>query len=86
MTNIQSVNNDHSFPFHNLTNSDLETLTNDSNNYDMDRLSQLRFNPFQPNQNTALSANNTELDTTFNINKICCDYFLPKDFKIQFEN
>ena len=29
----------------------------------MDRLSKLRYNPFEPNQNIALSGNNTELDT-----------------------
>ena len=47
----------------------------------MDRLSQPRFIPFQANQNTALSDNNVEPDSSFNTNKILCDYFLPEDLK-----
>ena len=46
----------------------------------MDRLSQSRFIPFEPNQNTALS-DNVALDSSFNTNKILCDYFLPEEFK-----
>jgi hypothetical protein len=59
--------------------------TNRLSQSDLDRLSQLRFNPFQTNQNIALSGNNIELDTWFNTNSICCDYFLPKDFRTQIE-
>ena len=74
-------------PFHTLTNSEFETLgsTNRFTQSDMDRLSQVRFNPFQTNQNIALSDNNIELDTWLNTNSICCDYFLPKDFRKQIE-
>ena len=69
------------------SNSEFETLgsTNRLSQSDLDRLSQLRFNPFQTNQNIALSGNNIELDTWFNTNSICCDYFLPKDFRTQNE-
>jgi hypothetical protein len=69
------------------SNSEFETLgsTNRLSQSDLDRLSQLRFNPFQTNQNIALSGNYIELDTWFNTNTICCDYFLPKDFRTQNE-
>jgi hypothetical protein len=90
---IDINDNNNCFPFHSLTNSEFERLgsTNRLSQSDMDRpsqlrLSQLRFNPFQPNQNIALSGNNIELDTAFSINKICCDYFLPKYFKTRIEN
>ncbi len=85
---IDIYDNNNCFPFHTLANSEFETLgyTNRLSQSDMDRLSQLRFNPFQPNENIALSGNNIELDTTFNTNKIFCDYFLPQDFKRQIEN
>ena len=74
-----------SFPFHNLSKNEFETLNskNRLSQNEMDRLSQLRFNPFQPDQNIALSGNNSEIDTSFNTNKINCDYFLPKDFQTQ---
>ena len=52
----------------------------------MDRLNQLRFNPFESNKNTALSDNNFELDSSFNTNKIQCDYFLLDEFKKRVEN
>ena len=76
---IDIHDDNNSFPFHTLTNSEFETLgsTNRLTQSDLDRLSQLRFNPFQTNQNIALSGNNIELDTWFNTNSICCDYFLP---------
>ena len=52
----------------------------------MDRLSQLRFNPFETNQNFALSDNNVELDLSFNTNIIQCDYYLPEELKKRIEN
>ena len=52
----------------------------------MDRLSQLRFNPFETNQNFALSDNNVELDLSFNTNIIQCDYYLREEFKKRIEN
>ena len=84
---IDIHDDNNSFPFHTLTKSEFETLgsTNRLSQSDLDRLSQLRFNPFQTNQNIALSGNNIELDTWFNTNSICCEYFLPKDFRTQNE-
>ena len=52
----------------------------------MDRPSQLRFIPFKSNQNTALSDNNLELDSSFDTDKIQCDYFLPEEFKKRTQN
>ena len=59
------------YPFHNVANDDFETLrsVNRLSQSDMDRLSQIRFKPFEPNQNTVLSDNNVELDSSFNTNK-----------------
>jgi hypothetical protein len=61
---VDIPDNENYFPFHALTNSEFETLgsTIRLNQSDMDRLSQLRFNPFQTNQNIALSGSNIDLD------------------------
>ena len=77
------------FPFYSLTDSEFELVSSVnklSQSDSMDRLSQLEFNPFQPNQNIALSRYNTELDTFCNTSEINCDYFLPNDFKMQIQN
>ena len=58
----------------------------DSFPIDMDRLNQLTFNPFETDQNTALSDNNFECDLLFNTNKLQCHYYLPEDFKKIIEN
>ncbi len=58
--------------FESLNNTNMQT---ESYPIDMDRLSQLRFSPFETNLNTALSDNNFELDSSFNTNKIQCDYY-----------
>ena len=47
----------------------------------MDRLSQLRFNPFKTSENIALSDSNFNIDLTFNTSKILCDYYFAEDFK-----
>ncbi len=47
----------------------------------MDRPSQLRFIPFETNQNIALSGNNADLDSSFDTNKIQCEYYLPEDLE-----
>ena len=52
----------------------------------MDRLSQLKCNPFHFNKNIALSGNNINLDTSFNTNTINCDYYLPNEFKNEAKN
>jgi hypothetical protein len=49
----------------------------------MDRLNQLKFNPFQYNDNVALSENNSSLDTYFDLNMLTCNYVLPNEFKNQ---
>ena len=49
----------------------------------MDRLSQLKYNPFQKNNDIALNVNSENLDKSFNMNKISCDYYLPNEFKKQ---
>jgi hypothetical protein len=82
-------NNVDPLPFQNINDYEFETLNdiNMAKSYrDMDRLSQLRFNPFETNQNIALSGNNFNLDLSFNANKIPCDYYLPEDFKKNIEN
>ena len=86
---LSNINNNHLL-FQNLNNDDFESLNNtdksDSFPIDMDRLSQLIFNPFETDQNTALSDNNFELDLSFNTNKLQCHYYLPEDFKKIMEN
>ena len=82
---LDNTNNKHLL-FKNLNNNEFESLNNtnmqaESYPIDMDRLSQLRFSLFDTNLNTALSDNNFELDSSFNTNKIQCDYYLPEDFK-----
>ena len=47
----------------------------DSFPIDMGRLNQLTFNPFETDQNTALSDNNFELDLSFNTNKLKYHYY-----------
>jgi hypothetical protein len=81
MTSIENTNNNHPFPFHSLTNNDFKTQNDDCNIYDMDRLSHLKFNPFQTNSKIALSGNNDDLDSLFDINNIDCKYLLPMEFK-----
>ena len=53
---------------------------------DMNRISQLRFNLFETNQNIALSGNSFNLYLSLNTNKILCDYYLPDDFKKNIQN
>ncbi len=59
---IDFQNNDNYFPFHTLTNSEFETFGSRTrlSQSDMDRLSQLKFNPFQTNQNIVLSDSNID--------------------------
>ena len=40
----------------------------------MDRLSQLKFDPFKTNDNIALSGNNTNLDNSLQINNMNSNY------------
>jgi hypothetical protein len=52
MTSIENTNNNHPFPFHNLTNNDFKTQNDNCNIYDIGRLSHLQLNPFQTNSNS----------------------------------
>ncbi len=77
-------------PFRSLSDAEFESFIKASytmqiSQNDIDKLSQLKFNPFRSNKNITLSDNNKELDTFFNTNTIVCDYFLPNDFKTHLE-
>jgi hypothetical protein len=59
-------NNVDPLPFQNINDDEFEILNeiNIAKSYhDMDRLSKLRFNPFETDQNIALSSNNLNLDS-----------------------
>ena len=68
------------FPFHSLADNicefDIENFTQNLSQSGTDRLNQLKFNPFQQNQNIGIvqSGNNTELDTFCNTIEIRCDF------------
>ena len=67
-------------PFQTLDNLDNEFNFLNGNNIskeNMDRLKHLKFNPFDTNNNIALSENHANLD---NPSKINCEYYLPNDF------
>ncbi len=78
-------------PFQSLSDAEFESFLKASytmqiSQNDVDKLGQLKFNPFRSNENIVLSDNNNkELDTFFNTNTIVCDYFLPNDFKTYLE-
>ena len=55
-------------------------LSSKFNNINVDKLNDLKFNPFQTNNNVALSQHNTNLDKSLNINEIDCNYYLPTEF------
>ena len=77
---------DKALPFRSLTQDEYTESVNpisDLNQNDMDRLNQLKFNPFQYNDNVALSENNSSLDTYFDLNMLTCNYVLPNEFKNQ---
>ena len=85
MSNLDNV--EKSLPFHSLDDLDYQFTVVNNEKFslrDMDRLSQLKYNPFQKNNNIALSGNSENLDKSFNMNKISCDYYLvPNEFKKQ---
>ena len=45
----------------------------------MDRLSQMKFNPFESNDNIALNRNNINLDKSLEFTNLNSNYFLPYD-------
>ena len=69
-----------SLPFQKLDDFDYEFTVlkgNNVNERDMDRLSHLKFNPFDADSNIALTSNNENLNYSAKIN---CEYYLPNDF------
>ena len=48
---------------------------------DMDRISQMKFNPISCNDKIALCKNKASLDTSFELNEINCNYYLPDEFR-----
>ena len=69
-----------SSPFQTLDDLDYEFTVLNGNNVseqDMDRLRQLKLNPFDTDSNIALTENNAYLNYSSKIN---CDYYLPNDF------
>lgn len=88
---MSCLDSNNSLPFLNLTNSEFEALNNRSSITDsfanMDRLSQLKFDPFQLGQHLAASSNNNiNLDSSYDTSNIQCDYYAPNDFKTLLEN
>ena len=71
----------YSLPFQTLYDLDYEFTVLNGNNVseqDMDRLRQLKSNPFDTDSNIALTENNANLNHSSKIN---CEYYLPNDFK-----
>ena len=71
-------------PFQSLDDPDYELTVISQRNLsevDMDRLSQLKFNPFQLSNDITLCGNSETSDTFFNMNQINCNYYLPSEFK-----
>lgn len=77
---------DDSLPFQSLDHSELTIILNQKNisPSDVDRLNQLKFNPFLPCNDTALCRNSENPDESiYNANKINCNYYLPDEFNQQ---
>jgi hypothetical protein len=79
MSKTSCENDIHPMPFHTLSHNEFATMNQSFGNKlsqdDMDRLNQLKFNPFESSDNIALNENNTNLDNTLQINKISCNYY-----------
>ena len=72
----------HLLLFPNLTHN--ETKTGDVfSKSDMDRLNQLKINPFTLNKKVALSENNVNLDMLNNLDTVNCNYYTPAKFQEQ---
>ncbi len=69
-------------PFQTLDELEYEFTMNENNvsEDDMDRLRHLKFNPFDMNNNIAMSENNANLDQLIKIN---CEYYTPGDLHKQ---
>ena len=71
-------------PFKTLSDNEFAVMNQDVGNRfsqnDMNRLNQLKFNPFGYNDNIALCDNNTNLDMSLETKNIKCNYYLPSIF------
>ena len=71
-------------PFETLDDDDFAKINHNFEKrftqYDMDRLSQMKFNPFAYNGNIAFCKNNETLDKAFDINETNWNYYLPHEF------
>ena len=78
-----NIGDNDSIPFHSLSDDEFMPLTQHTclNSSGMDRLNQLKFDPFQANSKIALSQNNEKLDSLYDISKVDCNYYLPDEFK-----
>ena len=90
---MSSINADYdSIPFHSVSDIEFVPVTQKSCliSNDMDRLSQMKFDPFQANSKIAVSQNNENLDSMYNINNINTNYrsdLCPPNSKFEmFEN
>lgn len=64
-----------------LSNQECQKFRNGFTHSDMDRLSQMKFDPFKTNDDIALSRNNTNLDNSLHINNMNSNYYLPSEFR-----
>ena len=90
-TIISTINDIHPMPFislsdnefsqeFSLSNQECQKFRNGFTHDDMDKLSQLKFDPFKTNDNMALSGNNTNLDNSLQFNNMNSNYYLPSEF------
>ena len=69
-------------PFQTLSNDEFESIDNNTlSERDMDRLNQLKLNPFYLNKDIAMCESNVNLDNVLDTNRLKCDYFIPEHFK-----
>jgi uncharacterized protein YutD len=65
-----------------LSNDEFESIdTNNLSERDMDRLNQLKLNPFYSNKDIAMCESNVNLDNLLDTNRLKCDYFILEHFK-----
>ena len=71
--------------FPNLVDTEIKTRDVFSKS-DMDRLNQLKINPFALNKKVALNENNENLDMLNDLNSVDYNYYTPVKFKQQAMN
>jgi hypothetical protein len=76
-------------PFSSIDNSEFNFIFGNynriPNDNDIERLSELKFNPFDENISTNSDAINTNM-TSLNLDNINCDYFFPNDVTTNIAN